>query len=114
MFEHSLVALLLLGFATIIFIPALIIGSVGAHRLAITREQQRAYTSTTCFVSNVTDEVLPYDCNCDGCQPSNCYAEHFAVQYQIQNGTYLSSVIHIDEIPHLLKIQVTLILVSLQ
>ena len=110
MFEHSLVALLLLGFATVIFIPSLIIGSIGAHRLTKTREHQRTYTSTICYVSNITDEILPYNCDCDGCQPSNCYAEHFAVQYQIQNGTMIASVIHIDEIPRLLKIQVTPIL----
>jgi hypothetical protein len=106
MFEHPLFTLCLLIFAAIIFVPALIIGSVGAHRLVITRQQERVYTNTTCFVSNITDEILPYDCNCDGCQPSLCYTENFAIQYQIENGTTISSIIHIDEIPRRLQIQV--------
>ncbi|CAF1250868.1 unnamed protein product [Adineta steineri] len=105
-FEHSLFALFLLAFATVIFIPSLVIGSIGAHRLRITRQQQYIYTSTTCFVSNMSDVTLSYDCNCDGCHPSTCYAEHFAVQYQIENGTKISSIIAIDQIPELLRIQI--------
>ncbi|CAF3543311.1 unnamed protein product [Adineta steineri] len=105
-FEHSLFALFLLAFATVIFIPSLVIGSIGAYRLRITRQQQYIYTSTTCFVSNMSDVTLSYDCNCDGCHPSTCYAEHFDVQYQIENGTKISSIIDIDQIPGLLQIQI--------
>jgi hypothetical protein len=108
MFEHSIVALFLVVFAVIVFIPALIIGSVGAHRLITTRQQEKVYTNTTCFVSKVTEETLSYDCNCDGCHPCTCYAEHFAVQYHIENGTKISSLIHVDEIPSLLRIEVFL------
>ncbi|UJR36207.1 hypothetical protein I4U23_028939 [Adineta vaga] len=106
MFLHSLRALFILGCAAIVFVAALIVGAVGAHRLRVIRDQQRVYTNTICFVSNISDEKLSYDCNCDGCHPSTCYTEHFAVQYQIANGAYISSVIHIDEIPRLLQIQV--------
>lgn len=106
MFEQSLTSLFFLALAAIIFVSALIIGSVGAHRLVITLQQQRVYTGTSCYVSNITEEPLSYDCNCDGCHPSTCYAEHFNVQYQIENGTTISSIIHIDQIPHLLQIQV--------
>jgi hypothetical protein len=112
MFENSLFGLFLLAFATIIFLPALIIGSVGAHRLVITQQQELVYTSASCFVSNVTDEALSYDCNCDGCHPSTCYAEHFTVQYQIENGTNISSTINIDQTPTLLQIQVFVFLPS--
>jgi len=109
MFDYSLFGLFLLTFAmTIIFLPAIIIGSVGAHRLATIRQQQRVHKSTICFVSNIIDETLPYDCNCDGCHPSTCYTEHFAVQYQIENGITISSMIHIDQIPQPLPIQVFL------
>lgn len=107
MFEHSLLAWLLLAVATLIFLPALIIGSVGARRLTLIRDQQSVFTSTTCYVSNITDEILPIDCTCDGCQPSKCYAEHFAVRYPIANGTIVSSVIDVDEVPDLLDIQVS-------
>ena len=73
MFEHS-------PFASVIFTLTLIIGSIGAHRLAITQEQERVYTNNTCFVSTIIGETLPYDCNCDKCCPSTCYTEHFALQ----------------------------------
>ena len=113
MLEHSLVVLFLLVFAVIIFISTLIIGSVGAHRLKITRQLQSVQINTTCLVSNVTEETLSFDCNCDGCYPSTCYAEYFAVQYQIENGTKISSTIHMDQIPHLLKIEVFLITIKI-
>lgn len=106
MFEQSLFNLCLLALAPLIFLPALIIGSVGAHRLITTQRQQRVYTGTTCFIANITEQPLPYDCNCDGCHPSTCYAEHFSVHYQIENGTTIFSMIHIDQIPNLLKLQV--------
>jgi len=106
MFVNSLFGLFLLAFAIIIFLPALIIGLVGSHRLVTTRQQERVYTNTSCFVSNVTDETLRYSCNFDGCHPSTCYAEHFTVQYQIENGTNVSSIINIDQTPTLLQIQV--------
>jgi hypothetical protein len=106
MFAHSLFALFLLAFAVVIFVPALIIGSVGGHRLVTTRQQRRLYTGTTCLLLNVTDEILSIDCTCDGCHPSTCYAEHFSVQYSIENGSYLSGVIDIDQIPYRLQVQV--------
>ena len=106
MFERSLLAWLLLAIAALIFLAALIIGSVGAHQLTNTRHQRSVLIGTTCHVSNITDEILPIDCTCDGCQPSKCYAEHFAVRYPIANGTIVSSVIHVDEVPDLLNIQV--------
>ncbi|CAF0797382.1 unnamed protein product [Adineta ricciae] len=106
MFLHSLRALFILAFAAIIFVPALIIGAIGARNLHVIRDEQRVYTSTTCFVSQISDEQLSYDCNCDGCHPSTCYAEHFSVRYLIFNATFVSSMIHIDEIPTRLQVKV--------
>ena len=106
MFLHSLRALFILAFAAIIFVPALIIGAIGARNLHVIRDEQRVYTSTTCFASQISDEQLSYDCNCDGCHPSTCYAEHFSVRYMIFNETLISSMIHIDEIPTLLQVKV--------
>jgi hypothetical protein len=106
MFECSNSKLLVLAFAALIFIPGLIIGSIGARRLVAIERQVQFYADTTCFVLNVTVETLPFDCDCDECDENKCYAEHFAVKYPIENGSLLISMIHVDRIPRLLKVEV--------
>lgn len=107
MFGKSLFFVLLLALGLIIFIPALIIGSIGARKLKDVHEQQRLYTPTSCYVLNITDEELPYDCDCYACDERKCYGEHFLVEYALENGTILSSEIHVNRIPQLLPINVS-------
>lgn len=107
MFTRSLFHYFLLFVAGLIFIPALIISSIGAQHLSYTRAEQKLFGSTTCLVINITEEALPYDCSCDGCHPTTCYAEHFAVQYTIENGTSLYGMIDINEIPYRPQIEVS-------
>ncbi len=108
MFQHTFYVLCIFASAILIFVPAIIIGSVGAHRLAITQQQLLVYTNTTCFVTNVTIEILSSDCDCDECNPPTCYDEYFDVQYQIENGTVLSGAILLDDILRRSQFQVIL------
>ena len=107
MYSRSLFHYFLLIVAAIIFIPAVIIGSIGAQRLTSIRNEQKLYLGTTCLVINITEETLPSDCDCDGCHQTTCYAEHFAVLYTIENGTSLYGMIDINEISYRPQIAVS-------
>ncbi|CAF3479970.1 unnamed protein product [Rotaria socialis] len=78
--------------AGIMFIPCVVVGSMGASNYANNRSFRNAHTHTTCLLLNYT--VFKYKCqSCDEdtCTYYTCFDENFEFSYPIFNQTVVRS-----------------------
>ncbi|CAF1529269.1 unnamed protein product [Rotaria magnacalcarata] len=80
------------GCACILFIPCVVVGSMGASNYANNRSFRNAHTHTTCLLLNYT--VFKYrcqSCDQDTCSYYTCFDENFEFSYPISNQTVVRS-----------------------